>query len=117
MKFDYNQIITTCATLEILDTGNVFLIGQDTLSQEYYLCIQTILGQTTIIKYGPIIPEITVMPNTCNYTYSRIDYNERKIAKQIESFLNPSNFNLVEARICELDEIKSKIRNFINCLE
>lgn len=113
MKFDYQQIITTCNQLDIDDIGNCCVIAINSRQEEYYLVIRTILGVTEIINYGPIIPDLDVLPHDVSYTYSRMGYNEKKIITQIKKFINPTKTVVVEAKECDITYVRNSIKNFI----
>lgn len=96
MIFRYSELVTATEELEIEDMGNVALIGTDSLQKEYYLIIQTVLGRTSYIKYGPNIPDLPCLLDKCDYNYLQFDYNEGKICKLIDKFLNAETLSKVE---------------------
>lgn len=112
MIFRYSELITATEELEIEDVGNVALIGTDSLQKEYYLIIQTVLGRTSCIKYGPNIPDLPCLLDKCDYNYLQFDYNEGKICKLIDKFLHTETLSKVE--IVTIDEIRSRIKNLID---
>lgn len=114
--FEYKVTTIADKQLDIQDIGNCCISGIDMLTKEYYLIIKTELGVTSIIEYGPTLPDFNVPPPHCNYIYDRFDYNEGKIAKRIEKFLNNAYYNIQDAQIVEIEEIKPYIQGFLRYL-
>lgn len=113
MEFEYNEVRTTLATIEIEDIGNCCLLSRNELEEERYLIIQSILGETTVIYYGPIVPMIDVLPTKISYTYSRFDFDERKIIKTINTFMSDAT----HVELCKLDYIREQVKNMIDMIE
>lgn len=113
MEFEYNEVRTTLATIEIDDIGNCCLLSRNELEEERYLVIQSILGETTVIYYGPIVPDIEQLPMKVSYTYSRFDFDERKLIKQINTFMSDAT----HVELCKLDYIRDKMKNMIELIE
>ena len=110
MKFDFYYQEQPTESLDIDDMGNVALVASDVSGIEYYLVIQSELGLTKTIYYGPSIPEETeVLPQSVSYTYNQFEFNESKIYKLINKFLNTTG--ITTARITEKEEIYTKIRS------
>ena len=117
MKFEYQHIITSRNILDIEDVGNCCLMAENIIHEEYYLVIKTVLGWTEIIKYGPIMLDLKQLPPNVSYSYTRLEYNERKITTQIEKFLNPTNTEIMLAQECDFIYIKNNIRNLIDMMQ
>ena len=101
--FDYMQVITVGAQLEVDDIGDCCILGRDDLGQEYYLIIATKMGTTNIVEYGPAVPDFELLPKKVTYKFDREDYNEGKICKRIEKFL--VSYPITFAEVTTLEEI------------
>lgn len=112
--FDYMQVITVGAQIEVPDIGDCCILGRDDLGQEYYLVTKTKLGMTDIIEYGPALPDFEVLPKSVKYTFDRIDYSEFKIEKRIEKFL--TGHPITYAEVVLLEDIHEFIRSPIHYL-
>lgn len=110
--FDYMQVITVGAQLEVNDIGECCILGRDDLGQEYYLIITTYMGFTDIIEYGPALPDFEVLPKSVKYTFDRIDYSEFKIEKRIDKFL--TGHPITYAEVTDLESIGEFVKAPLN---
>ena len=110
--FDYQQVITVGAQLEVDDIGECCILGRDDLGQEYYLIITTYMGWTDIIEYGPALPDFEVLPKSVKYTFDRIEYSEFKIEKRIDKFL--TGHPITYAEVTTLEDIGEFIKAPLN---
>lgn len=110
--FDYMQVITVGAQLEVPDIGDCCILGRDDLGQEYYFITSTKMGSTEIIEYGPALPDFEVLPKSVKYTFDRINYSESQIEKRIEKFLvkNPITY----AELSNLEDIGEFLKPPLN---
>lgn len=107
--FDYMQVITVGAQLEVPDIGECCILGRDDIGQEYYLVITTYMGSTDIIEYGPCCPDFDVLPKSVTYKFDRIDYSEYKIEKRIEKFL--TGHPITQADLTSFEDVCNCIKN------
>lgn len=112
--FEYMQVVTVGAQLEVDDIGECAILARDDLGQEYYLLITTRMGQTETIEYGPCIPDISLLPKSVTYKYNRFDYSEFRIEKVIDKFLNSNPVTCAE--IVDEDTVKNLLKNPIDHL-
>lgn len=68
-----------------------------------------------MLEYGPYIEGVTPDNLTCNFL--RFDYNETRIDKLINKFLNNTKRNITQAFTVEFDTIKDKLRNPVEYME
>jgi hypothetical protein len=90
-KFGYSQETIFSKELDIDELGQVALEAKDSDSMFYYLIIRTSLGQSSILEYGPIVPDINLLPDSTEIKFQRVDFNELKIKQIIKKFLLPRN--------------------------
>jgi hypothetical protein len=105
MLIDYSATKTFTQTLQLDDIGNcaihgagTFRDGKTTFPGDYYMIIKTIMGKTTFIKWGPLMPDFEALPNTFKLEVKTSQYKEPTIMKEIQSFINDSLKNISEAR-------------------
>ena len=86
MNFEYLQTIRKEASIDIEQPGNTNLQGFTDDGLVYYLQLYTYLGFTKVKTFGPFKDD---KPDTyfCYLTYE-VEYNEKKIKKVINDFLN-----------------------------
>ena len=114
MKFEYLQRVVVDAELDVDNVGDCVLLANNDFGEEYYLIIKTELGWTEILEYGPCVPDLELLPLTYTVTYTRIEYNQRKLETTIDRFLNNPKRGISQAKVCELDEIFENLVNPIN---
>lgn len=95
MLIDYSATKTFNQTLQIDDIGNCaihgegsFRDGRVTFPGDYYMIVKTVMGKTTIIKWGPLMPDFTALPNTFKLEIKTCQYKELTIIREIQSFIN-----------------------------
>ena len=117
MQFDYLYMMQATGSLNIEDIGNVTLHAFNDFYKQYFLIIQTQLGRTKIVEYGPIfVNEVEEPPNQIIYTYNEFEYSESKICKAIDKFLNNAKAMITQVNIIEKDEAVDKIKDLVNFL-
>lgn len=111
MRFEYLQRVIVDAELEVDNIGDVVIQANNDLAEEFYLIIKTELGWVEVIESGPIVPDLNLLPLNYNIKYSRFEYNQSKIERIIDKFLNDSKRIITQAKIVELEDIADNIVN------
>ena len=88
MIIEFSVQKTFNESIDIVDAGNTALRCTSQALDTYYIIIKTIFGKTSIIKFGPIFPDLEVLANDFNVSYKKIDYKESAIFKEIDKFIN-----------------------------
>ena len=95
MLIDYSATKTFTQTLQIDDIGNCAIRGEGSFRDgkvawpgDYYLVIKTVMGKTVCMKWGPLMPDFTALPNTFKLEVKTFQYKEGTIVKEIEGFIN-----------------------------
>lgn len=127
MIIEYNATRTFTDTLELDDPGNCairgegfFRDGKIILDGEYYLVISTVMGKTTFIKWGPLIPDIDILPNTFKLEIKTSPYKEYTIEKEIKAFINDGFKGIQSAEELAVDDALTflpKEANYLATLE
>ena len=99
--FDYFFTRTAFGQLDIEELGNCCIEASDDKGQFYYLIIDTKLGWTRIFEYGPCLPDFNELPKSVSCTFDREEYNEKKLSKRINMFLNNPKAEITQARVLE----------------
>ena len=95
MIFEFSVQKTFNESIDVVDIGNTALRCMNNNQDVYYLITKTVLGKTSIIKIGPICPEIEVLLDDFSVVYKKIDYKENLICKEIDKFINDLKKRLV----------------------
>ena len=114
MTFEYMQRIIVDGQLEVENIGQCVLLGRNDIGEEYYLIIKTVMGWTEILEYGPVNPDFDLLPFQYNITYNRIEYNQGKIERAIDKFLNNPKRVITQANVVELEDIIDYLINPIH---
>ena len=56
------------------------------------------MGKTTVLKWGPFLSDISVLPNTFSLTVKQFAYKENIIEKELSMFLNDPQKGIYEAK-------------------
>ena len=83
---------TFTQTLEVEDQGNTCIKAtgdvKDVGPANFYMFIRTIAGTTTTLTIGPITPDFALLINGFKVEAKQFKYNEKRIKKEINNFLN-----------------------------
>ena len=88
MILEYSVQRTFDESIDIVDIGNTALRCVGSKLDEYYIILKTIMGKVSIIKFGPVLPDIEILQNDFSVNYKKIDYKEPTIFKEIDKFIN-----------------------------
>lgn len=109
MTFEYLQRIIVDAQLDVDNIGECVILGRNDLGEEFYLIIRTDMGWTEQINFGPVTPEIDILPFNINLTYARFEFNQTKLMRAIDKFLNDPKKMITQADVIEMDSIQEGI--------
>jgi hypothetical protein len=88
MVFDYAVQKTFNQSIDVVDIGNTALRCTNRHMLDYYIIIKTVMGKVSILKFGPICPDLDVLEDDFSVAYKKIDYKENTICKEIDKFIN-----------------------------
>lgn len=88
MIFEFSVQKTFNESIDVVDMGNTALRCTNKNLDNYYIIVKTVLGKTSIIKFGPVCPDIEALLNDFSVSYKKIDYKETVIYKEIDKFIN-----------------------------
>ena len=88
MVFEYSVQRTFNEAIDVVDIGNTALRCVGSKLDEYYIILKTIMGKVSILKFGPVCPDLEVLLNDFSVSYKKIDYKEMAIFKEIDKFIN-----------------------------
>ena len=116
MTFEYLQRVVVDAQLDVENIGQCVLQANNDYGEEFYLIIITELGWSEILEYGPIVPDLETLPYSYTVTYNRIEYNQGKLERAIDKFLNNPKRMITQAKVTDLESIVDNLVNPINRL-
>lgn len=116
-SFEYFTTVLVNAELEIDDIGNCAIIASNDMGENYCLIIETRLGVTRILNYGPSIIDFDSLPKSVNCSFKRIDYNPTKISKTIREFLNNPYHKITSAKQVGKEEALNVCKDMLNYMK
>lgn len=97
-------------SFSVEDIGNCSLRAYNDLGQSWLLVIQTILGFSYILEYGPLNNNGEI-PNYLFSRFDKIEYSEYKLEKRIDKFLNDPKRLITQVEEYDLNEALLLMRN------
>lgn len=88
MVFEFSAQKTFTDAIDIVDIGNTVLRCENNKQLMYYLITKTVFGKTSILKYGPICPDLETLIDDFSVSFKRVDYKETTICREIDKFIN-----------------------------
>lgn len=105
MLFEFNPQEQFMSSLIIEDIGNVAIRGANNEGEVYFIGTQTAYGKTVIVKFGPVLDDVALLLDSFFLSYTKIDYKEQKINKEISGLLNDPKKGITEAEIVSQQEM------------
>ena len=78
----------------------------------FYLLIRTTMGKSSVTTFGPVVPDLKLLPNNFELTHKRIDFDINKVRKEIRTFLLNSKRKITEAKEVTVSDIIESCPNF-----
>ncbi len=111
MTFDYLERVVVEGQIDIPNIGQCAILTRNDLGEEWYLIIKTELGWTEVIEYGPAHVDFQLLPTSVRQTYDRFEYNEGKLERIINKFLNEPKRLISQAEETSVFNIYHKMKN------
>lgn len=111
MNFPYLYVQESLDSIDIEDIGNVALQLNNDLGECWYLLISTKLGWTSIQQFGPMSLVDNFLLYNFMYTYNKFEFNDTKIIKRIDKFINDPKKLVTQIFFVNPDEILEKLKN------
>ena len=99
--FNYDGTAQFNEEIEVEDIGNCCVRASNGEWCTFYLIIKTIRGQSYCLEYGPVVPDLPLLPKNFYVNYSIIKFNEKTLYKKIFGFLNDPKKQIVDAEVEE----------------
>lgn len=105
MTFDYMERVVVEGQLDVENIGECIIQANNDFGEIFLLMIRTELGWTQVIDYGPLVPDIELLSPNFKILYNRFEFNQQKIEKLIDRFLNDPKKEITQARVVDVTEI------------
>lgn len=105
-------------TIDIPELGNFALeaINEDD-GFYYYLLIKTKLGTSSVVSFGPIIPDIKLLPDNYVASYQKIQFKDVKMKIFVDKWLNDTKKKITTASVITEDELLNNYRDIKTYIE
>ena len=114
MEFNYYYDTIAMASIDVEGIGNCAIEAHTDLGEFYYLLIRTNLGTSTIVTYGPIVPDIDLLPKVVNCRFERIEFKDTKLVTIINKFLTNPYYKIRSAIELDYEEAVKNCRDIID---
>ena len=112
----FNRQSTYVDSLCVEDIGNCALEALDNLGQCHYIIVKTVQGQSYILSFGPVIPDLDELPKTFKVEYYYTQYNDKKLAKSLQTWAaGQKSINFEQINQISMDEALSQLPNIEAC--
>ena len=109
MNFSYLFVEQSQDSIDIENIGQVCLSVFNDEGAEYYLKIKTEYGWSKILQFGPIKSDFKELESGLYLSYSNIEYNEKRLYKIIDDFLNNDKRKVTQAFEISEDDFEEKL--------
>lgn len=113
MTFEFHQQNIFTKQLDLVDIGDTAIYARG--KGQYYLIVKTIMGKTSIFKFGPCLPDMPVLLDGFTFSYKQMDYSEQKICKEIRSMLNDTKAEITQAEQIDPLTVLSRFPDVMDC--
>lgn len=112
MNFPYLYVQQNLDSIDIENIGNVSLQLNNDLGDCWFLIIKTSLGWTTIHEFGPLNASNTEeLGYHFQYKYDKQEYNDTKLIKRIDKFMNDPKKMITQIFFIDGDEALTSLHN------
>ena len=111
-SYEYLYEVKATGFIDIENIGEVCLSATNDFLQERILIIHTEYGKTKVLQYGPVYVDHVQTPLNSQYTYGEFDYDDRKIDKIIDKFINEPKFSTTQVTEISYEDAMDRIIDF-----
>lgn len=109
-NFEFNHQLTPQSSIIIDDLGQCCIEGYNDDGEFYYLIITTSMGTSTIVTYGPVVPDIDDIPDGYNVSLIKESYDLRKLNTIVSKWLN-GRMRLTGANLVDINDATENIKD------
>lgn len=109
---DFDLQKTYAQSIEVEDIGNCAIRCTNAVFDDYYIVIQTTMGKTSILSFGPILADADVIQEDFLLSFKKIDYKEKTIANEINKFVNDARKAIKQAEAISLEDALQAIPTY-----
>ena len=114
MQFEYLYTMQATGNIDIENIGDFAISVTNDMCKEWLMIVRTEYGICQIIQYGPLLIDFDELPENVNYNYQRMEYNEGKLVRMIDKFINDPSKLATQVTEINIDDATNKIVNMID---
>ena len=117
--FEYMYETVSRDSIEIEDIGNCALECFNDHGEVYYLIVNTKLGYTEIIEFGPydIAAGEPIVQRKFNFNYKRMDYDDYRVESAIEAFITDKHKKVTQVVEASQQYVLDKLQDVKSCIK
>ena len=119
MQIEYAYELKAGDCLQLDQPGNCAIEANTIDGLFFYLIIDTRLGWTRIMEYGPVNPLTEGMEDSCACSFDRFEWNTKKLTKAVDTFLNKNRnkIRIFQAKEVDRQYALSQCRSIIDFMK
>lgn len=114
MQFEYLYTMQATGNIDIENIGDFAISVTNDMCKEWLMIVRTEYGICQIIQYGPLLIDFDELPENVNYNYQRMEYNEGKLVRMIDKFINDPSKLATQVTEISIDDATNRIVNMID---
>lgn len=115
---EFNGEFLAQSLVDIPDVGDFALEAyNEKEGYFFYLMIKTSLGISSVVSYGPVVPQVALLPKNYSVNYFRVEYKEKKIISAISKWINDRDKGITEAKLIDEKTFFEEFRDIKSYLE
>ena len=114
MQLEYFYTQQATGVIDIENIGNVALSLTNDLYHEYIAIISTEFGVSEVLLCGPFFIDIENLPQKTTLSYQRLDFNEDKLFKILDTFVNEGKKCITQVTEIDFATAKETVFKLLN---
>lgn len=105
-------------SIDIDELGNFYLeaINEDE-GFYYYLMVKSTLGTSSIMWYGPIVPDVQLLPPGYSTHLERMQFNDKKMNLWLNKWINDRMKGITAAYLTDQKTFKESYRDLLTYMD
>ena len=116
--FDFAQELKATNSIDIDNIGNFYL---EAINEDdgfcYYLSVKTTLGTSSILYYGPVVPDLDILPDNYSVIFQRLPFNDKKMFFWVNKWLNDHSRKITTATLIDENEFFTEYKDLKSYME
>ena len=102
---------------ECEDISNFTLNINSDNAIEFYIDVETELGETKVRHFGPLLIDSSEFQENFEFKYYKFQFNEQKIVRLIDKLLNNSKIQITQVSEIDKETFYERLEEVMKCNE